>query len=268
MLAARLEALRAARNAQQTPAAPPEPPVAAVVAVASSSDALTPTIGVSAARRVLSGADSGSDCSNLRGAGVDRSRSPRPTRYMVQRLLGRQPSDADPPQIMKEAQWWAKPRMDSVAVKWDQLRPSLLRTLRVGEACAGLGSASIAAKCLGLPLDRSGVACDLKPAARQFLINNVKYMQHVFKSMADHAAGAGFCYRHGAHCALGDGDGARSDILVAGPPCQPFSSLRATHAQVASKQMESQNDETCARTESCTQPPSDLYRVRTGGRQS
>lgn len=46
--------------------------------------------------------------------------------------------------------------------------------------------------------------------------------------MQEHAAGTGFCAKHGRVCTPADDTGAPSvDVLVAGPPCQPFSLQRS-----------------------------------------
>lgn len=135
--------------------------------------------------------------------------------YMLNRMFG---GASRAPSFLPSSAWWSRPMYDSIASKWDSSQ-MCSRRFRLAEACAGMGSAAWAAKCFNLPFDFTS-ASDMKPASRTFFANNHTDVKHFFPTMQDQAHG-GFCLQHGHICdpALEDMD----DLLVAGPPCQPFS---------------------------------------------
>ena len=122
------------------------------------------------------------------------------------------------------AWWWAQSMRDAVAVRWGSLTAGgLPRGLRVDSCCAGLGTERIACKTLGIPMV-GGVVSEPKKEAASFLIENGLAVDHLVENMSAHCRPEAFCERHGKTCRLHDGD--RPDVLVVGPPCQPFSILR------------------------------------------
>ena len=110
---------------------------------------------------------------------------------------------------------------DADASSWDSVMSghTLFWPLRLHEGCAGMGTASLGLKAMGVK--RPGcVASELKAPAQEVLAEHLPYHDHVCRSMADHAAGCGHCLKHGQVCTVG---GPPPEVSVFGPPCQPFS---------------------------------------------
>jgi hypothetical protein len=130
---------------------------------------------------------------------------------------------------MHSAAWWARSMHNSVADTWDLrhrygglLRPPLLH-----EACAGVGAGFMACQCLGIPLDGHGCcASECKPYAREFLLKHNPSVAHVFSTMAEHVNLDGYDFKNARHVTL-EKTSLRPDVMVLGPPCQPFSQLRS-----------------------------------------
>lgn len=144
------------------------------------------------------------------------------TNFMMDRMLNRSVSG---PALLPSSTWWSRIMSDSIAPRWDAQMPLLGRPFRISEPCCGLGSATLAAQCLGLPLSLDGSASDLKPAARDFVLANCPSICHVFANATQHGDGRGFCYRHGTMCEVAG----RDDFLAVGTPCQPFSDYSVQH---------------------------------------
>ena len=126
--------------------------------------------------------------------------------------------------------WWALPLQDAVASKWEALHSrhggGALRKIRLHEACAGLGAATVACDTLGIPLAPERVMSEGKAHAQRVLVAGASAKCHVVSSMAEHSVGHGTCHVHGQCCKFGE---EMLDVLVSGPPCQPFSGQRADH---------------------------------------
>jgi hypothetical protein len=150
--------------------------------------------------------------------------------YMVGRLLGLA-SSVPAPALPMATQWWTRPMFNAIAPRWDSLHGRRRRPLTIAEVCAGLGSAHRVCKCLGLDF-RCVAACDVKEASRKWLDANDS-AEHVYKSMANYSAsrgcGGSFCTRHGIDCPSDD-----VDLLIGGPPCQPYSSFHSAQERAQS----------------------------------
>lgn len=77
---------------------------------------------------------------------------------------------------------------------------------------------------LGIPLAANGTCSDVKKYARDFVLDNVPELAHVYDSIESHNSDRPFCFRHGQACDEASG---RDDIMVCGTPCQPFSGYRS-----------------------------------------
>jgi len=92
-----------------------------------------------------------------------------------------------------------------------------------------MGTATMVCRALGIPLDApSCVACDLKPHAQHMLNKQMAPESHIVASLGEHADGAGWCFKHLSHCTL---PSQSPDVLVLGPPCQPYTDQRSDHHQ-------------------------------------
>lgn len=81
---------------------------------------------------------------------------------------------------------------------------------------------------IGLPL-HSAAHCDSKKASQTFLTSiHKQQVGCVFKSIHEVSERGGHCLTHKTHCTL---DGAQPDMVVIGPPCQPFSRMRDRRKQ-------------------------------------
>lgn len=137
--------------------------------------------------------------------------------FMVQRALGSTGRGSDV-HGAASTQWWSRSITNACADKWDRMMPHRCeRDFVVSEACAGFGSALAACRALGIPA-RGHTASDLKPASRSFLM---PAFEHVYQSMRDQGCD-GYCCCHGSNCRPRITD----DVLICGPPCQPFSEYR------------------------------------------
>lgn len=126
--------------------------------------------------------------------------------------------------------WWSRPLRNSVADTWDaRLAKGPPRPVVLEEGCAGIAAAHLVCKSLGIAVDEESCTCDMKESARVFQKNNLPDVKHCFGSLADHSAGEGFDYRQGRYVVLDHRKAC--DILVIGPPCQPYSSQRGDRSR-------------------------------------
>lgn len=153
--------------------------------------------------------------------------SPAHGTYLMSRLLGSE--HISPTIVYPSALWWTRAIHDATADRYDDLIPRLLRSMRISEACAGLGSALGCATALSIPL-ASGTASDKKEHSRKWLVDHNIAAEHIFDSMQHHGDDLAFCHRHGRLCRTAAADGP-DDLLVCGTPCQPFTSQRADRFQ-------------------------------------
>jgi hypothetical protein len=145
--------------------------------------------------------------------------------FIMDKFQDKSPAEWQP-SVYRSAGCWSKPLRTALASKWEQMLATCRepRALRVEEGCAGIASAHIALKALGIKCT-DGCVCDLKPHARTFVENNHKdVIENMFASMFEHASGNGHDFLHGRVIEL---DGKSTDVMVIGPPCQPYSAQRA-----------------------------------------
>jgi hypothetical protein len=110
-----------------------------------------------------------------------------------------------------------------MALRWDQrFAAGLARPLRLASACSGMCTELFACKALGIPFDDDVVTSEKNIKTHALVRANLPEVLHQFNSLVDHGRGNGCCTRHGRIC---QAPGTR-DLLVIGPPCQPFTSLR------------------------------------------
>lgn len=118
--------------------------------------------------------------------------------------------------------WWLNPLWKSL----EHIRQSLpreSRPLRVVSVCTGLGAEAMIFDALDIPYEVI-CACDLKKGSIKFVAANFPKVKHFFASIECVAERKGFCLIHGRDCDL-SAEG-RADIVVGGPPCQPFTRFR------------------------------------------
>ena len=117
--------------------------------------------------------------------------------------------------------WWAGRLLRAAGVSWEQcLQRKLYRLMRVDSACTGLGSCITGIAGLGLPVDRVN-CCEADEEVTSLLLKN--HGQHIgcmYRNMRDHAGQCGPCATHGGGCRSASRK--RRDLLILGPPCQPF----------------------------------------------
>lgn len=115
-----------------------------------------------------------------------------------------------------------------MALRWDQRHAAgLARPLWLASACSGICTELFACKALGIPFDDDVVTSEINITSHAVVRANLPEVLHQFKSLGDHGRGNGCCTRHGRIC---QAPGKR-DLLVIGPPCQPFTSLRHDKAE-------------------------------------
>lgn len=165
-----------------------------------------------------------------------RSRSParcpsvsatsRPASFALKRMLN--PSKSHPreelPAGYPSSCWWAQGMRDAVATRWEAAHHKCTpRPLVVHSSCSGLASELIGCKVIGVPIGGC-IAAERKQCAHDFMVSNLTSadLNHMFYDLQAQASGAGKCSRHGRVCSA---DTRRADILVGGPPCQPFTSM-------------------------------------------
>ncbi len=157
----------------------------------------------------------------------------RPTPYLIRRLSN--PDEptlrGGPAAVFPSIDWWSSVIRNAAARQFDMVQFS--RRVAVSSVCTGLGAELFIAKELGLPLDFIEV-CDVKANCTSFLLKNFGSLagnpdMHVWQSMEDSAAFHGKCLSHGFHRPPSAGHTVRVpiDLMLGGPPCQPYTCMRA-----------------------------------------
>lgn len=167
--------------------------------------------------------------------------------FLIRRLseppspLGHARGDAFGATPFSSVMWWTDPLRNAVAKHAESL--TLRRRIEMHSLCSGLATEAVAARALGLPIDCTN-ACELKEECRQFILRNFGQAvttsgmsrvpggaaMHIWRSMSEYVSGEGVCDVHGMHKApqtRRKQEPTRCDIMVGGPPCQPFTTLRA-----------------------------------------
>ena len=155
--------------------------------------------------------------------------SPQQPRFSLRRML--RPHTSLPreplPGGYEAASWWAQIMRNVVAPKWDTLHShGAPRQLLLQSSCTGMGSEFWAGRVLGIPFSCISAA-EVKPQAREIIRQNFASheVHHIFQNLKDQGQGHGCCCRHSQMCTVTSG--ARADLLIAGTPCQPYSSLQS-----------------------------------------
>ena len=97
--------------------------------------------------------------------------------------------------------------------------------MRLASACSGLCTEIFACKALAIPFEGDVVASEKNPLPIEVVRANLPEVAHILQSLRDHVHGYRRCARHGRICQA-SGQSSPRDLLVLGPPCQPFTSLR------------------------------------------
>jgi hypothetical protein len=147
------------------------------------------------------------------------------------------------PSTFPSAAWWTKVLRNSLADVLDNLHGGRQpRAIVLDEGCSGMGSAHIVCKGLGAKVG-GGICSDMKESARKVQLLNLRGdIDHIFGTMREHALGHGHCFKHGRQVTVNygvgdDSSGAKPcDVMVVGPPCQPFSSQRGNRKSVNAAQ--------------------------------
>ncbi len=135
--------------------------------------------------------------------------------------------------------YWARVLRNATANRWDHQckNVGLKRSMRWDSGCVNLGSEYSCAVQLELPLDHESIGSEWGGTARKILLKNYRqFFKHLFGSMKDHAELDVHCHLHGTPCSCGLDNRKkrrrftkdlrhrlRRDMLICGPPCQPFS---------------------------------------------
>jgi len=133
------------------------------------------------------------------------------------------PSGSEPcPADMGPARHWVEPMLASMRQRreacGEQLRP-----LVVTSGCSGTHAEGKVLTWLGIDAVYP-YTCERKTAAQTFMQKNGPRSDHNFIDVGMPAQGGGFCVWHQQRCRVPD---ARSDLFVAGWPCQPHSTQNA-----------------------------------------
>lgn len=116
-------------------------------------------------------------------------------------------------------EWWVSPMRVAFMHRFEGLRFS--RPFKVESVCTGLGTEFFALKALGVPFTALA-ASDPKPTAQTWLQRQHPYISHMYNTMQGQSCKRG-CLLHGDLCSA---KLVQPDILVGGPPCQPYSDAR------------------------------------------
>lgn len=151
------------------------------------------------------------------------------------REIGARLTDSEislPACVYQGISWWLEPLWTSLAHLRQSLPRETTRPLLIESACVGTFSESMVLKALGIPF-QAIVASDKKAAAQKFIKENSLPVEHVFASFEEQIAGHGFCKQHAQDCGIPLETLKHPDILIAGFPCQPFSTCRVKSGTTA-----------------------------------
>ena len=139
--------------------------------------------------------------------------------------------------------YWAMTLRTSVANRWDAMfRRGLLRRWNLDTGATGLGAEIWMCAAAGIPLASDCCGCEPHQAVREVLLHNQRHVfGHFFENFECMIKRCGMCYRCGTFCDASAGlicltlravfPDKRRDVVVIGPPCQPFSFLSSTNKQ-------------------------------------
>ena len=120
--------------------------------------------------------------------------------------------------------WWAARLLKASDSFQTALDRQLFRKLQIDSGCTGIGSCLASIEGLGLPCE-SVDCCDRNEAVPLFLMANYSsILGCIYDSLASHANLCGKCAIHEYTC-MNSRRRCRKDLLILGPPCQPYSSL-------------------------------------------
>ena len=122
------------------------------------------------------------------------------------------------------ASWWAGRLLKACGSSWQQCGQRVLyRNMRIDSGCTGMGSCVTGIEALGLPVDEINASEIDVAVADALLHNHRKALGCVYGNLLSHAQQSGKCRAHGDECRKVPCE--RRDLVILGPPCQPFSSM-------------------------------------------
>jgi hypothetical protein len=119
---------------------------------------------------------------------------------------------------------------NAVAKRWDSLHEAnriSKSPLNVDSFCSGFATEVIAARVLGIPLDKEITASEPHEVCQEFILCNLSEdIKHIVPNMKAQSGDSCYCLKHGSTCRTSKGSSRVVDVLIGGTPCQPFTAMR------------------------------------------
>ena len=137
--------------------------------------------------------------------------------------------------------FWTRLIRTGLASRFDAIHKlGLIDAIKMDSAFTGLGAEFWVASAMGIPTDQQASVSEARKEVRDiFMQKRSHFVAHIFESIEDQITGTGMCHRTGRRVSLQKVCRVlkvvlfenRRHLLVAGPPCQPYSRLSGSNTR-------------------------------------